>query len=101
MMMTQESLFYKNAKGVENILKKLANANRLMILCSLLSDEKSTEDLMTITGLSQSALSQHLSKLKMDNIIRTRKSGRNIYYKICDIQIISLISTLHLIYCKD
>ena len=101
MMMMQETLFEKTAIQVESVLKKLANANRLMILCSLIESEKSTDDLMTITGLSQSALSQHLKKLKDDNMISIRKSGRHIYYRICDMKIINLISTLHLIYCKD
>lgn len=101
MMMMQDTLFKKNAVQVESILKKLANANRLMILCSLLEHEKSTDDLMNITGLSQSALSQHLTKLKNDNMVSIRKSGRNIYYKISSMQVIHLISTLHLLYCKE
>ncbi len=101
MMTIQDTSFHEKTQTAERLLKQLANANRLMILCSLISGEKNAKTLMEITGLNQSAVSQHLTKLKEDNLISYRKEGRNAFYQLSNMNVIALISTLHLIFCKD
>lgn len=96
---TQDTML-KNASDAEQLLKLLANKHRLIVLCSLLSDQKSVTELEEITGLSQSALSQHLAKLREANIVDIAKNGKMVIYKISSIEVVSLLSILHLIYCK-
>ncbi|MBX3457373.1 MAG: winged helix-turn-helix transcriptional regulator [Candidatus Paracaedibacteraceae bacterium] len=99
--MTQDHLFQTKATAAETLLKQLANRNRLMILCTLISGEKNVSDLIEATKLSQSSVSQHLAKLKSESIIVSRKIGRQVFYRLNNMKVIALISTLHLIYCSD
>src|SRR5262249_41915257 len=65
-----------------HLLKALSNERRLIILCSLYKGEKAVGELEKLTGLSQSALSQHLARLRRDNIVGTRRSAQTIYYSL-------------------
>ncbi len=91
----------RNAAKAETMLKLLANANRLMILCHLVKGEKSVGELVDLVGLSQSALSQHLSKMRSQQLICADKKGQLVYYRICTPEVEAVLSTLYLIYCKD
>ena len=101
MMMTQDHLFETKATKAETLLKQLASRKRLMILCALIPGEKNVSDLIEITKLSQSSVSQHLAKLKAENIITSKKIGRQVFYRLDNMKVIALISTLRLIYCSD
>ena len=90
----------KNAAQAEALLKQLANANRLMVLCHLVSGEKSVSELADFIGLSQSALSQHLSRLREAGLVESDKRGLSVYYRICSMEAQALLSVLHLIYCR-
>ncbi len=70
----------QRASEVTTLLKAIANKNRLMILCAISEGEKCVGDLEVISGLSQSALSQHLAKLRHDGIVQTRREAQTIYY---------------------
>ena len=72
----------KNADQVAALLKALANQKRLMIVCALYNEEKSVGALEDIVGLSQSALSQHLARLRRDDIVKTRRDAQTIYYSL-------------------
>lgn len=64
------------------LLKSLANESRLLILCTLrCSGEKNVSELEKIAGLSQSALSQHLARLRKDKLVVTRRQAQTIYYR--------------------
>lgn len=89
-----------NAVAAELLLKQLANANRLMVLCHLVSGEKTVGDLAKSVGLSQSALSQHLAKLREAGLVSADKRGLSVYYRICSMEAQALLSVLHLIYCR-
>jgi len=91
----------KNAKKAESMLKLLANSKRLMILCHLIKTEKSVGELSDLVGLSQSALSQHLSKMKLQGLVESDKRGQMVYYSINNHEVEAILSTLYLIYCKD
>lgn len=90
----------KNSKRAETTLKLLANSKRLMILCYLLKEKKSVSDLLELVDLSQSALSQHLAKMRNEGIIKSNKEGQMVYYEIANFEIEAILNTLYLIYCK-
>jgi DNA-binding transcriptional ArsR family regulator len=91
----------ENAEQAEALLKILANKARLMVLCQLVSGEKSVSEIQENIDLSQSALSQHLAKLRQQDIVSTRRDGTQIYYSLSSIEVQAIMSTLYLIYCKD
>lgn len=66
------------------LLKALSNERRLLIVCALHQGEKCVGDLEKIVGLSQSALSQHLARLRRDGIVKTRRDAQTIYYSLKD-----------------
>lgn len=90
----------KNSKKAEAMLKVLANSKRLMILCHLIKNERTVSDLSSLVGLSQSALSQHLAKMRALNLVETNKVGQEVFYRIENIEIEAILMTLYLIYCK-
>ncbi len=90
----------KNSKKAESMLKILANSKRLMILCHLLKTEKTVGELSDLVNLSQSALSQHLAKMRALNLVETKKIGQEVFYRIENIEVEAILMTLYLIYCK-
>ena len=89
----------KNAGQAEALLKQLANQNRLWILCQLLEGELSVGELNERIDLSQSALSQHLAKLRQENLVCTRKEGLKVFYSLDNPAVKQLLHTLHSIFC--
>ena len=89
----------RNAARAEAMLRQLAHAGRLMILCGLAEGEKSVGELEDITGMSQSAVSQHLTRLKDAGLVDAERRGRRIYYRLCSVPARAILSTLYLIYC--
>ncbi|MBN9017656.1 MAG: helix-turn-helix transcriptional regulator [Rhizobiales bacterium] len=82
------------------LLKLVANENRLLILCHLVgTGEMSVNALVDAVGLSQSALSQHLAKLREDGLVATRRDGQTIHYRIADPRALALMETLKRIFC--
>jgi len=82
------------------LLKELANPSRLLILCQLIGGEKSVGELCRSIELSQSAVSQHLARLREAGLVDTEKRGQMVYYRLCNMEAHALLSTLYLIYCK-
>lgn len=89
----------EHADSATRQLKALANVNRLMILCILAEGELSVSDLNAKIDLSQSALSQHLAKLRADELVVTRRESQTIYYSLKSGVAKNIISTLHDYYC--
>jgi DNA-binding transcriptional ArsR family regulator len=87
------------AGAAEALLKAVANRRRLVILCELLDGEKSVSALRGAIGLSQSALSQHLARLRGDKIVATRRASQTIYYSLASDRVTKLIGLLHELYC--
>jgi len=90
-----------NVAEAEQLLKILANKNRLMILCSLQDTEMSVSQLNEAVPLAQSALSQHLAALRKANVVATRRESQTIYYRVIDDNAVQLLSTLYSLFCKD
>ncbi|MDF1819190.1 MAG: metalloregulator ArsR/SmtB family transcription factor [Immundisolibacteraceae bacterium] len=91
----------RQAKMVTQLLKAIANPNRLMILCSLMEKERlSVSELNRSLPLSQSALSQHLAILRRDGLVKTQREAQSIHYFLADEKIAVLVATLYHLYCK-
>ena len=91
----------RHATQAASMLKQLANSKRLLILCQLVAAEKSVSELSEIVGLSQSALSQHLAKMRQAKLVEAEKRGQMVYYRLSSMEAHALLSTLYLIYCKE
>ena len=82
------------------VLRSLAHEGWLLVLCYLAeADELSVGELVDRIGLSQSALSQHLAKLRAKGLVATRKSAQTVYYRVAEPRILTLLATLHNLYC--
>lgn len=87
---------------VADVLRALANDRRLLILCRLVeAGEATVGALAKDAGLSQSALSQHLARMRDEGIVTFRRESQTLWYRIADPRIGSLLSTLHRLYCRD
>lgn len=86
-------------KQAERLLKLLAHKERLLILCQLCERELSVSELRQNSDLSQSALSQHLAKLRALKIVQTRKEAQTVFYTLADAKVTTLIAALHQLYC--
>jgi DNA-binding transcriptional ArsR family regulator len=88
----------KHTNSAAALLSAMANPKRLMILCNLVNEEVPVGVLANQVGLSQSALSQHLSKLRAQNLVKTRRDAQTIYYSSNSSQVLVLLSALESIY---
>ncbi|TPQ39082.1 transcriptional regulator [Bradyrhizobium guangdongense] len=91
----------KQAKAVAAVMRMFANEHRLLIVCKLVEyGEITASALAEDVGISASALSQHLAKLKTERIVACRRDGQAMWYRIADQRIEELFSTLHKLFCK-
>ena len=90
----------KHAGDAASMMRALSHEARLLVLCELVGGERTAGELVQRSGLSQSALSQHLAKLRDENIVATRREAQSIFYRIADPKAARLLSVLHEIYCK-
>ncbi len=88
-----------HADDAAELLNVLANSNRLMVLCNLLNGEMAVLPLAESVGMTQSALSQQLSKLRALKLVETRRDGRTIYYRLASSKVERLLATLYEMYC--
>ena len=91
----------ENARRASTLLKAMSNQHRLMILCQISQHEKSVGELEDIIGLSQSALSQHLARLRRDSLVQTRRDAQTIYYSLKGSEASTIIETLYGLYCAN
>jgi DNA-binding transcriptional ArsR family regulator len=91
----------KNLSIAVSLLKAFSNENRLKILCALYKGEKNVGELENIVNLSQSALSQHLARLRSDGIVNTRRDAQTIYYSLDNAATESVLQCLYDIYCPE
>lgn len=88
-----------HAGEAARLLKALANEHRLLILCHLAEGEKTVGELNACVPVSQSALSQHLSVLRRDGLVTTRREAQSIHYALAGGPATRVVETLHDIYC--
>lgn len=85
----------RNVKQASSLLKAMSNPHRLLVLCQLAGGEKSVGELEKIIGLSQSALSQHLARLRRQNLVKTRRQAQTIFYSLDGDEAARIIGALH------
>ena len=83
------------------LLRQLANANRLLILCHIAGRERSVGQLEQELGLRQPGLSQQLAELRQSGLVKTRRQSRSIYYSLADERAEAVMAMLHEIFCSD
>ena len=92
--------FEEKATEAAQMLKALSNEKRLMILCKLLEHgEMSVNALIGHVGLSQSALSQHLARMREEKIVDTRRDAQQIFYRVADPRVRDILATLKNTFC--
>jgi len=89
---------HEEAEIAAGFLSAMANPKRLLILDSLVKEEMAVGALANKVGLSQSALSQHLSKLRAQNLVSTRRDAQTIYYVVSSHHIELMLATLDSLY---
>jgi len=90
----------KNAENSASFLKLLANPTRLLVLCNLIEGERCVGDLEKDLDISQSALSQHLSKMRDEGIVKADKQGQHVFYSISDLNVVEILNVLYDLFCK-
>lgn len=94
--------FEAQARNAASLLKAMSNECRLLVLCHLAENgELSVGQLLDRVGLSQSALSQHLAKLREEGLVATRKEAQTVYYRVCDPKAGQLLALLHDLFCPE
>lgn len=89
------------APQVAELLRQLANPNRLLILCHIAQKERSVGQLEVELGIKQPALSQQLAELRQFGLVKTRRESRSIYYSIAEGRAEAVMTMLHEIFCGD
>lgn len=90
-----------SARSASDFLKAVAHENRLLILCLLAERERSVTELEELLSLRQTAVSQQLARLRLDNLVTARRDGKSVYYSLADPQIKLVLDVLYTMYCRD
>ena len=90
----------EQAGEAAKFLKQLANEKRLLIMCRLAMGEATVGELCETAGLSQSAVSQHLAKLRVEGLVSGRKDGLQVHYSIADPRCLGLLANLKEQFCS-
>ena len=88
----------RRVRPASRLLKAMSNERRLLILCHLMQGEKPVSELEKLIGISQSALSQHLARLRRDELVKTRRSAQQIFYSLSGKEARAIIRTLNKIF---
>ncbi len=83
------------------LMKTLGHKGRLMVLCQLASGEKSVGELSEILDIPQSPLSQHLSRMRKEGLVETRRDAQTIFYSLKAVEAGKIIECLYGLYCAD
>lgn len=90
-----------NAESAANFLKAISHEGRLMILCHLSTGEKSVTELEELLSARQAAVSQQLSRLRLEGLVKPRRDGKAIYYSLVDDRATRIIDVVYDLFCKD
>ncbi len=90
-----------NAVTASNFLKAISHEGRLMILCHLVSGEKSVTELEALMSARQAAVSQQLSRLRLEGLVVPRRDGKTIYYRLADDRPRKMLELVYELFCTD
>jgi DNA-binding transcriptional ArsR family regulator len=88
-----------SAANACRLMKILTNPDRLMILCQLAQGERCVSELETSLGIVQPTLSQQLTVLRNEQLVKTRREGKNIYYQFSSPQALAVMEVLYSQFC--
>ena len=94
------SCMHDSAEHVVGILKSLANLDRLLILCHIAKNELNVSQIEKVTNIHQPTLSQQLMILRKNDLVMTRRDGKQIFYSIKDDKLLVVLNTLYEQYCS-
>ena len=89
-----------NADAAGQLLKALANQDRLLLLCQLSQGERNVSELEAQLGIQQPTLSQQLAVLRREGLVETRRDGKQIFYRISSPAALAVIETLYRLFCE-
>jgi ArsR family transcriptional regulator len=89
------------ADTATDFLRTLANPDRLILLCQLSGGEHCVSDLENDTGIPQPTLSQQLAVLRREQLVLTRREGKQIYYRIADPKVLTMLGQLQQLFCPE
>lgn len=90
---------HENAAEVSELLKLMAHADRMVVLCLLSDGELGVSELREHTKLSQSAFSQHLAVLRKHNLVQIRKESQQVFYSLADDRVSLILKALQQAFC--
>jgi DNA-binding transcriptional ArsR family regulator len=90
----------ENAARASNFLKAISHEGRLMILCHLSAGEKSVTELEELLSARQAAVSQQLSRLRLEGLVTPRRDGKTIYYRLADDRPQKIMEVVYDMFCK-
>ncbi len=92
----------KQAGSAAQLLKLMGNEKRLLLMCFLAEyGEMAVGELADAVELSQSALSQHLAKMRADGLVEYRRDAQTLYYRVSDPKARQVLQLLKKIYCGN
>jgi DNA-binding transcriptional ArsR family regulator len=91
----------KSASRASSLMKTLGHKDRLMILCHLANGEKSVGEIANLLEISQSPLSQHLSRMRKEELVDTRREGQTIYYSLKSGEASRIVEVLYELFCAS
>lgn len=89
------------ATTASNFLKAISHEGRLMILCHLVTGEKSVTELEELLAARQAAVSQQLSRLRLEGLVVPRRDGKTIYYSLADDRPRKMLECVYDLFCRD
>lgn len=91
----------QNALKASNFLKAISHEGRLMILCHLASGEKSVTELEDLLSARQAAVSQQLTRLRLEGLVTPRRDGKAIFYSLTDDRARQIIEVVYDLFCRS
>jgi DNA-binding transcriptional ArsR family regulator len=91
----------KSAQDAANFLKAISHEGRLMILCHLTTGEKSVTELEDLLSARQAAVSQQLTRLRLEGLVKPRRDGKAIYYSLTDDRPRQIMEVVYDLFCRD
>ena len=89
-----------SAQQAADLMKALSSENRLLLLCQLAERDKTVGELADSLGLRQAAVSQQLALLRKDGLVKARRDGRTMHYRLTGREARAVITLLHDLYCQ-
>ena len=98
---TEFNVVVEKAKSASSFLKAISHEGRLMILCHLVSGEKSVTELEELISARQAAVSQQLSRLRLEGLVIPRRDGKTIYYRLADDKPKRILEVIYDLFCQE